>query len=339
MGVLRMTAPAAWLDGMRRVNRAPAVLAGAWVMTVLLSLPLTAVMRGLLRDHLGSSLAADSAASGVNYDWMQEFAAQASGIGTTFGPAVLGFGAVIDNLSAFIDEVPRPIVIIGAASAYLTLWIFLAGGIIDRYARDRVTRAHGFFAASGVFFFRFVRLGALMGLAYGLLFRYLHPWLLDSVYGRLTHDLTVERTAFMVRVFLYGVFGLSLAACNILFDYAKVRAVVEDRRSMLGATAAGARFLWRNRTAAVGLYLTDAVMFVVVLALYAALAPGAGHVGWSMWLGFLVGQGYVLARLWVKLVFWASATALFQGRLAHAGYVAAPLHEWPDSPMADALRG
>jgi hypothetical protein len=227
----------------------------------------------------------------------------------------------------------------GAASAYVALWIFLAGGIIDRYARDRVTRVHGFFGASGVFFFRFLRLGALMGLAYALLFRYVHPWLFGSVFGSLTHDLTVERTAFALRVLLYAVFGLALAACNILFDYAKVRAVVEDRRSMLGATAAGARFLWRNRAAAASLYASDVVMFVVVLALYAAVAPGAGNAGWSMWLGFLIGQLYVLARLWVKLVFWASETALFQGRLAHAGYVAAPMPEWPDSPMADALGG
>ena len=334
-----MTALAAWRDGMRRVNHAPAVLAGVWAVTVLLSLPLTAAMRSQLQDHLGNSLAADSAASGVNYDWMQEFTGQASGIGATFGPAVIGFGAVIDNLSAFIDNVPRPIAIIGTASAYIALWIFLAGGIIDRYARDRVTRGHGFFAASGVFFFRFLRLGALMGLAYGMLFRYLHPWLFGTVFGSLTHDLTVERTAFALRVLLYAVFGLALAACNILFDYAKVRAVVEDRRSMIGATAAGVRFLWRNRAAAAGLYLSDVVMFVVVLALYAAVAPGAGHAVWSVWLGFLIGQLYVLARLWVKLVFWASEAALFQGRLAHAGYVAAPIPEWPDSPMADALRG
>ena len=40
-----------------------------------------------------------------------------------------------------------------------------------------------------------------------------------------------------------------------------------------------------------------------------------------MWLAFLIGQIYLVARLWVKLVFWASETALFQGRLAHAGYV------------------
>ena len=327
----------AWRGGMRRVNRAPAVLLGVWAMTVLISLPLAAALRGMLRDHLGASLAADSAAGGVNYDWMQEFTSQASGVGVTFGPAVLGFGAVLDNLSAFLDNTTQPIVIIGAAATYLGLWIFLAGGIIDRYARDRVTRAHGFFAASGVFFFRFLRLGVLMALAYGLLFRYLHPWLFDTVYPRVTHDLTVERTAFLIRIALYAVFGFCLAACNILFDYAKVRAVVEDRRSMLGAIAAGARFIWRNRGAAVGLYLVDVVLFAIVLALYGLVAPGAGDAGWSMWLGLAVGQLYVLGRLWVKLVFWASETALFQGRLAHAGYVAAPQVVWPDSPSAAAL--
>jgi hypothetical protein len=179
-------------------------------------------------------------------------------------------------------------------------------------------------------------LGVLMGFAYGLLLRSLHPWLFEIMYPRLTHDLTVERTAFLIRVALYALFALCLAACNVLFDYAKVRAVVEDRRSMLGATAAGARFIARNGPAAIGLYLVDAGLFVLVLAAYGLVAPGAGG-GWSTWLGFLIGQAYVLARLWVKLVFWASETALFQGRLAHAGYVAAPIREWPDSPMADAI--
>jgi hypothetical protein len=57
-----------------------------------------------------------------------------------------------------------------------------------------------------------------------------------------------------------------------------------------------------------------------------------------MWIGLAIGQLYVAARLWVKLLFWSSATALFQSRLAHAGYVARPEPQWPDSPAADAIR-
>src|SRR5437762_3221485 len=143
---------AAVIDGIRRVNRAPVILIGVWVLTILVSLPLTLALRGMLAQHLGASLAADTAADSVNYDWMQEFADQATGLGVTFKPTIIGFGAVLDNLSAFMDHTDRPVVIGGAASAYILLWIFFAGGIIDRFARDCATRAHGFFSACGVFF-------------------------------------------------------------------------------------------------------------------------------------------------------------------------------------------
>jgi hypothetical protein len=327
----------AFTDGIRRVNRAPAILAGVWLLTLAVSLPLALAMRGMLAQHLGGSLAADRALSGVNYDWMQEFSDQAAGLGVTFKPTIIGFGAVLDNLSGFIDNVPEPVVIVGAASAYLVLWLFVAGGIIDRYARDRATRAHGFFAASGVFFFRFLRLGVVMWLVYGFLFRYMHPWLFDRLYPRMIHDVSVERTAFLARLVLYLVFGLVLAGCNLIFDYAKIRAVVEDRRSMLASIAAAVRFIGDHYGTAVGLYAADTGLFVLVIAVYAAVAPGAGGSGITMWLAFAAGQLYVLARLWVKLVFWASETSLFQSRLAHAGYVAAAAPAWPDSPTAEAI--
>jgi hypothetical protein len=56
-----------------------------------------------------------------------------------------------------------------------------------------------------------------------------------------------------------------------------------------------------------------------------------------MWLAFLGGQLYILARLLLKLQFMASQTALFQSSLAHAGYAAAPAPVWPESPAAEAI--
>jgi hypothetical protein len=329
----------AWRDGIRRVAGAPLILAGVWLMTTLVSLPLTLAMRGEITNHLGASLAAETAASGVNYEWMQEFADQATGLGTTLKPTILGFGAVLDNLSAFIDNTSRPVVIVGAAGAYIVLWLFVAGGIIDRYARDRSTGAQGFFSASGVFFFRFFRLAIVMFAVYGLLFGYLHPWLFDRVYPRLIREVNVERTAFFIRAGLYLVFGFVLVACNLAFDYAKVRAVVEDRRSALGALGSALQFIRRNLTAVTTVYLLNVMLFALTLTAYAAVAPSAGGIGWTMWIGFAIGQLYVLARLCVKLLFWASETALFQGRLAHAGYVAAAKPVWPESPSAEAIRG
>ncbi len=325
------------IEGMRRVYRAPAILVGVWALTLLVSLPLTLALRGMLAQHLGDSRAADSAAISVNYDWMQEFADQASGLGATFKPTVIGFGAVLDNLSAFVDVTPRPVVIIGAAGVYIVLWIFVAGGIIDRYARDRATRAFGFFASAGEFFFRFLRLAVLQGIVYAVLFLLLHPWLFDTLYLRLTHEITVERTAFLIRVALYFVFGIPVAACTMIFDYAKVRAVVEDRRSMVSAVTAAIGFIRRNAGAAVMLFILNFATFAITLSLYALVAPGARRTGLAMWLGVGAGQAYVLARLWIKLTFWASETALFQARLGHAGYVVRAQPTWPESPAADAI--
>jgi hypothetical protein len=197
----------------------------------------------------------------------------------------------------------------------------------------------GFLWASAVHAVRFLRLGLVAAFVYGLLFRVVHPWLFGTLSRDLTRDLTAERSAFFVHLALYGLFAIALATCNLVLDYAKVRIVVEDRRSVLAALSGAVRFLRRNGGAAAALYLADAALFAAVLALYAAVAPGAGSSGWPMWLGFGIAQVYLLARLWVKLVFWASETALFQGRLAHAGYVAAARPIWPDSPAAEGFGG
>ena len=326
-----------FFDGIKRVGRAPAILAGVWLLTVAVSLPLALALRTMLEQHLGSSMAADTALGGVNYDWWQEFSEQATGLGTTFRPTIIGFGAVLDNLSAFVDNERRPTVVVGAAAAYVVLWIFLAGGIIDRYARDRATRSHGFFGASGTYFFRFLRLAVVMWIVYAFLFGAVHGWMFDRLYGALTRNLNVERTAFFERVVLYVVFGILLAGCNLIFDYAKVRAVVEDRRSMLGAIIAALRFVGQNLASTSILYAADVLLFLGAVAAYWLLAAGAGSGGLWIWIGLAVGQLYVLARLWVKLVFWASETALFQARLAHAGYVARSEPRWPESPTAEAI--
>jgi hypothetical protein len=138
---------------------------------------------------------------------------------------------------------------------------------------------------------------------------------------------------FYWRLLMYGIFTALLALTTTVFDYAKVRAVVEDRRSMAGALIAGARFIVRNPGRVAGLYLANAAVLLVVVGLWALVAPGAGGSGASMWAGAAVSQCYILARLMVKLQFLASETALFQRSLAHWGYTAAPISEQPPPPV------
>ena len=149
----------------------------------------------------------------------------------------------------------------------------------------------------------------------------------------------LHATAFFYRLALYAIFGGLLVAANVLFDYAKVRAVVEDRRSMIGAMTASARFIRRNFSAVAALYATNGLIFVTILVIYALVAPGMGRTALGVWLGFVVSQLYLLARLWARLVFSASEVALFQGRLAHTGYVASAPLRLSEPPIVEQVVG
>jgi hypothetical protein len=323
-------------EGAGRVRRAPALIAGMWLMTLVLAWPLALVLRGMLATHLGGSLAAETAASGVNFDWWNEFLAQAGGIGQTFVPAILGFAAVLQNVSSIADAEGLPTAVGSVVAAHLLLSVFLTGGVLDRLARDRRVGTYGFFAACGTYFFRLVRLSLLAALLYWVLFTQLHPWLFDSVFVALTRDVTVERTAILYRFLLYVVFATVVAIVNVTFDYAKVRMVVEDRRSALGALSSSVRFVARNAGGVVRLFAITVLIFLLVLASYALVAPGASG-GVTAWLAFWIGQLYITLRVAVRLLFAASELAFFQGRLAHARYTAAPVPAWPDSPAAEAI--
>jgi len=327
----------AFTDGARRVVQAPVLWVGVYVVTVLVALPLTISLRTSLEADLGNSVIADAMADGASLDWWQEYSERTGGLGQAFRPTIIGFAATLDNLSTLLDHDRRPAGVLGAVAAYIALWAFLAGGILDRYARQRPTRSEGFFQACGVYFVRFVRLGALAALAYYLLFAYVHAWLLTDLYGRLTRDLTVERSGFLIRLGLYALFGLLLLAVNLVVDYAKVRTVVEDRRSMVGAVLAGLRFVGRRLGRTGGLYMLNGSVFLILLVLYALAAPGAVPVGPRVWGAFFVGQLYLVSRLGLKLQFYASQTSFFQQQLAHAEYAAAPQPVWPESPDAEAI--
>ena len=330
----RATVLGAYVEGWRRVLRAPALGAGMLAVTFLLALPMALALGTMLRAHLGESREADRAAAGWNAGWAAEFGAQAQGLGQTFSHEILGFGGTLANLSNFIDARPLNPALAGAAAVYVALWMFFSGGILDRLARGRPVRAAAFFAACGVYFLRFLRLAIVIGAAYWLIFAVLHPYLLGRVYGRWIRDVTVEREAIVVRALLYAVVLLALAAVNLVADFAKVRAVVEDRRSMLGAILASLRFIRRCHIRVAGLYLLNVLGLLIVMRLWMSLAPSAAAPSWS---ALFIAQVYLLVRIWTKLAFMASEVVFFQGELAHATYTAAAPLVWPESAAAEAI--
>ncbi len=328
-----MSAFSAWRAGLRRAGRAPELVLLLWCVTLVISIPPAVVLHESITTHLGSSLEADTAASGMNYDWMQEFRAQADTLGRSLRPDVIGFAAVMDNASAFADMSQRPLAAGIASVAFVALLWLLTPGVLCRLAAGRRIGAGTFSGACGAFLGRIVRLNIVSMLFYGTLAGSFHQWLFDDLYDAVTRDMTVERTAFVVRVACYLVFFLLLALCNVVFDMAKVRLVVEDRRSVLATIVSALDFTVSNSRLVIGTYCANLATLGVVIALYAAVAPGVGGAGASMWVTLALGQLYIAARLFVKLAFWSGAIVALQSRLAYDGFVrtlpdpAPPVHD------------
>jgi hypothetical protein len=312
---------------------------GVWLLNLLAAIPLTLLLHDAIATHLGNSVRAEQVARGFDLDWWEEFEMRADALGRSFGPSVIGFAAPLSNLSALADaDLPaRPILI--AVASWLLLWTFLSGGILDRYARNRATRAAGFFGACGDWFGRMLRLDLFAGVAWWLLFVWIHPLLFDRLYGWLTHGLPVERTAFLYRLALYTVFGVLAWAIHVLVDVTRMRAVVEDRRSIIGAAVAAWRFIRQHPLQVMGLYACVGVALLLWLTIYAIIAPGATVQGGWIWVALLAGQIYIVGRLWLKLQTQASLIALYQadfGQRFVAQHPTTSIPIWPDAPAADA---
>ena len=192
------------------------------------------------------------------------------------------------------------------------LWAFLSGGILDRYARRRPTRGRGFFAACGAHLGAMFRLGLSVLLVMASFHLVMGPEFPNGV---------VHQAAFITAL-----------AVALLLTLAQVRVAVEDRRSAIGSLLGAWRFAIRN-PASVALFALFVLAFLGVMLAGERTIP-ADLTGIAKW---TADKAFVAVECFLVLAWYAVATALFQSRLAHAGYTAAPPLVWPDSPAAEAI--
>jgi hypothetical protein len=320
----RATVIGAFVEGWRRVLRAPAVTASLFTAALVLGLPLAVPLHSILEPaDIGLP---EGAAAG------DDLLARVQELTRPFLHELVGFGGTLTTSGDWLARAAREPIAATPAVTYVALWLFLSGGILDRFARARPIRTAAFFAACGVYFVRFLRLSVIAAFAYYLLFLWMYPFLYVHLFDHLTQGLSLDPT--WIRVVLGIVFGLALFLVSVVMDFAKVRAVVEDRRGMLGAVAASIRFMRRRPMRVLSLYVLNVIALLLVFRLWLLAMPGPDTSAWSALFLTLL---FLLARIWARLAFMASEVVFFQGELAHREYTAAPMPIWPDAPEVEAL--
>ncbi len=308
----------AFRGGLRQVGRSKRIIFWMWGLSFLLALAPAILVSNSIEDSLGNSFKAEKLAQGYDDIWFQEFEADAQALASTFEPTVVGAGAVFKALDGFATgtlfrQFPA---LLAVGIAYLLLWAFAAGGILTAFEKNISPSLEEFATAGARYWGRFVRLMALAGILYWLIYAYLAPWL-DDWFESLTMDSIDERWAFLWKVFTLLLFLAAVWLVNILSDYAKILTVLERRRSMLLSLLRAIRVSTSHFLRVGGLYLLVTLLGLILMLLYAAAAPGASDSTWTgVLLALLLGQIYIAARIGVRLVFFASQMQLCRSLIA-----------------------
>lgn len=211
---------------------------------------------------------------------------------------------------------------------FFLFMLFVTGGILETYRQDRRLNTGEFFAASGAFFWRFVRLLLLSIIPFvivGMIYQGLNK-LADHVGDRAIAD----QVGIFLSIGAVIVFMLLALWVRLWFDLAQVRAVVQNERGMW-------RNLWKSWgiTWRAGLYWK-----YVFIALVAWIVIGIALVLWAEApssatpIIFLALELIVFAQLATRLWQLASAMTWYR-RYAESLVVAQPIIETVSPPVEE----
>jgi hypothetical protein len=305
------------VEGATRASAARGLVVGLWLLNLVVAGAAAVSFADSLQASIGASLVHEKLRTGFDMGWYGELQAAARGLLATFTPTVMGAGAFLNNLEAWVsgDLWRGAPVVVTLGAAYLLLWTLLSGGILDRLSGRHEIGARltlsAFLASSGRHFWRFVQLAVMAGVLYAgiyLLGRRLFVSLEEA-----TRDVTVETTVLLATAGATVAIGFLLCLVNVAFDYARIATVLEGRRDMLRTAARGFGFVLRRPLRTLGLYATLGLIGLLLLAGYSQIAPGARQVTIpGIVLAFALAQLYLIVKLVLRLTFTASQMALFE---------------------------
>jgi hypothetical protein len=319
--------------GFRKVNRTKRMIAFAWIVNVLLTLVVAAPMLAMLDASIAPTVMEERLLDRIDLNWLQTFRADHPDdpIVRMLGLSIFGAAPFYDHLDNLING--RAVTTIGRFLGslvfefrvntheldvalillvlYVLLWTYLSGGFVGVYAREQRSSFNEFLQFGARNFGRFFRLAIIQLLMYFLIFAVVN-WLSGSI-RTWTSNEPSEMTAFTYFMMRNVAVLLIVGLVTLVFDYAKIRMVVDGRVSALGAFGGGVRFVVGHpaRTSAVAVVLAAlggacAGLFVLL----EAQIPQSSF--WPIVLVFVLQQIYVWCRQWIRAGYYATQTALYQ---------------------------
>jgi hypothetical protein len=275
-------------NGVSTVRRNSGMILWLWLIDLLFGIIVASPIYFLFNKDFGHSPAGEGLGR-LNFIWLGDI-----------------FYKYQDLLPALAGWVLVP------ALLFILVSVFLNGGIIGRLAAGEKTTLQGFFADCGKHFGRFFRVFLLSLPVYILVFGGLIK-LVSAPFNVWAKNAAGEMPVIIASNLKFLMTILLLSIVQMYFDYVKIHLVVRDGRKVLAAAAAALSFIGRKFFKAWGLYLLVGLLFIATTAVFIAVTnvlPGTG--GAALALGFIWAQAYILARIWIKVLFFAAELDLYR---------------------------
>ncbi|MCP4201408.1 MAG: hypothetical protein GY769_05670 [bacterium] len=309
-----MTVTGAFLEGLRRMSRAPGLVLAIWAANLTVALPLGVLVLHSIHTFTANSEYHQVLLEGFDTGWHAEFSTSYGAVEETFSPSHVGVGAWLTNLDRWWDGrvfLEQPM-LLATGAVFVLLWLVLLGGVLEAVREGAPRPRLPTVLADGLgFFTRMLRLALVTGVGYYLVFR-LVRWLFPAVH-RMTIDFTTEKQVLLYNLAAAALVVLLVTLIRLVSDYAKVSMVVERRRSALLAAFTGLRFVFGNPLRVFG----TACFYGIVMALwylaYSIVAPGSGDsTPLAILLAFALSQLFLLVKQALRIAFLGSEMTFFE---------------------------
>ncbi|HCV42585.1 MAG TPA: hypothetical protein DGH68_03805 [Bacteroidetes bacterium] len=329
-----MTIFAAFKQGMMQVSRTNRMVFFAWFVNVVIAMPLALPVLSQLDGYLRGTVMDETLVQHFDAAWADSYRMDMERSEFTraldytifgYAPFMTHFemqmsGTFIRTLGNFLYDFFIRWEINRASTSllfllsllYVCVNTFLSGAFIGVYAKEYPFSFTEFLTEGARYFGKLFRVTLIALIVYFLFFTVLIDWINNSIV-RWTQAEASETVPYAYYMLRNMIVLFCFAFLAMVFDYVRIRMVVDDRTSSLAAAGAGTKFAVIHARSTYGLYLVLCVTGVILIAVYALIEKAIPQeTYWPLLFLFVVQQCYIFARLWLKAGFYASQTKLYQ---------------------------
>ena len=279
---------------------------GLWGMVVFLffvnllfSLALAVPLFQDLKNSFGTSYVGQTMANDFDYLWWEQSRYGSEGVTQTFSPSLMGKGAILENLEYLLHmRFPSfPPALLALLVLYLLFRTFLTGGVISQlYSRSQKFSLSSFLQGAGMYFLPFFILMLASWFFFYLVGGPLRGKLSIFIKGVSARSYS-ELPGFWLGLLAGTVSLFLLLFIQMIFDYARIRTVLNYDRNKVASFLKALMFCFRKFGAAMSITYSFLFLNVVLSVCFIVIVE---RVPQSAFWGIL--SAFVIQEIFISLI-------------------------------------